>query len=108
MGDGLLHDAGALDDLGQEHLPGAEEVADDVHPVHQRALDDLDRTGGREPRLLGVLDDEGVDALDEGVGQPFLDRPLAPGERIAPAARSCAPTLRPRPRAVARWRRGGG
>ena len=43
VGDGLLHDAGGLHHLREEHLPGAEQVADDVHAVHQRALDDLDR-----------------------------------------------------------------
>src|SRR3546814_1341919 len=43
VGDGFLHDARAFDHLGQEHLAGAEEVADDVHAVHQRALDDLER-----------------------------------------------------------------
>ena len=31
-----LHGAGALDDLRQEHLAGAEQVADDLHAVHQR------------------------------------------------------------------------
>ena len=41
--DGLLHHPRALDDLRQEHLAGAEQVADDVHAVHQRALDHLDR-----------------------------------------------------------------
>ena len=41
--DGLLHDPGALDDLGQEHAPGPEPVADDVHARHQRALDDVER-----------------------------------------------------------------
>ena len=46
VGDGLLHDAGGLDDLRQEHLAGAEEVADDAHAVHQRAFDD-ERAGGR-------------------------------------------------------------
>ncbi len=38
VGDGLLHDPRALDDLGQEHLARAEEVADDVHAVHQAGL----------------------------------------------------------------------
>ena len=42
MGDRLLHHARALHDLRQEHLAGAEQVADDVHAVHQRAFDDLD------------------------------------------------------------------
>ena len=79
-GDGLLHDAGALDDLRQEHPAGPEQVADDVHPGHQRALDDVERPRRREPRLLGVLDDVGVDAGHERVGQPLVDRSLAPGQ----------------------------
>ena len=94
MGDRLLHDPGALDDLGQEHLAGAEQVADDVHAVHQRPLDDLDRAGGGQAGLLGVLDDEGVDALDERVGQALLDGQLAPGERVG--AGRAAPARRPR------------
>ena len=83
VGDRLLHHPGALDHLGQEHLAGPEQVADDVHPVHQRPLDDLDRAGRGLARLLGVLDDERVDTLDQGVGQPLVDRQLAPGERVA-------------------------
>ena len=35
----LLHDASRLHHLRQEHLPGAEQVADHVHAVHQRTLD---------------------------------------------------------------------
>ena len=54
----LLHDASRLDDLRQEHLAGAEQVADDVHARHQRAFDDVERALGLKPRLLGVsLDD---------------------------------------------------
>ena len=73
VGDRLLHDARRLHHLRQEHLTGAEQVADDVHAVHQRPLDDLDRAGGGEPRLLGILDHMGVEALDEGVLQPLGD-----------------------------------
>ena len=62
VGDGLLHHAGGLDHLRQEHLAGAEQVADDVHAGHQRALDDLDRpaAAGADQRaqLLGVVLDE--------------------------------------------------
>jgi hypothetical protein len=62
VGDGLLHHPRRLHDLREEHLAGAEEVADDVHAVHQRAFDDLDReaTAGGDlgTQLLGVgLDD---------------------------------------------------
>ena len=40
--DSLLHGACALDDLWQKHLAGAEEVADDLHAVHQRPFDDVE------------------------------------------------------------------
>ena len=53
VGDGLLHDAGTLDHLRQEHLAGAEEIADDVHAVHERPFDDRQRRGrtsGGPPR----------------------------------------------------------
>ena len=41
--DRLLHHARGLHDLRQEHLAGAEEIADDVHARHQRTFDHLDR-----------------------------------------------------------------
>ena len=43
--------------LGQEHLAGAEEVADDVHAVHEGSFDDLQRRRvlAARPRLLGIL-----------------------------------------------------
>ena len=65
---------------GQEHPAGAEEVADDVHPGHQRALDHVERPGGRLARLLGVRLDERVDPGHEGVGQTLVHGSLAPGE----------------------------
>jgi hypothetical protein len=43
VGHGLLHHARGLDHLGQEHLAGAEQVADDIHAVHQRAFDHVQR-----------------------------------------------------------------
>ena len=62
---GLFHYAGGLDHLGQEHLAGAEQVADHVHAGHQRAFNDLDRALGLLAGQLGVLDDPGGDALDQ-------------------------------------------
>ncbi|OPZ09737.1 MAG: hypothetical protein BWZ08_00202 [candidate division BRC1 bacterium ADurb.BinA292] len=79
VSDRLFHDAGALDDLGQKHLAGAEEVADDIHAVHQRTFDDLQRAVELAARLLDVLVDEFHDPLDQGVLQPFVDRQRAPG-----------------------------
>src|SRR2546422_11029046 len=79
VGHGLLHHAGALDDLRQEHLAGAEQVPDDVHPRHQRAFDHLQWFGVLAPRLfyvgLNILDD----ALDEGMREALFDRALPPG-----------------------------
>src|SRR4028119_1938003 len=57
VGARLLHPPRGLHHLRQEHLPGAEQVTDHVHPAHQRALDDLDRPaaarGARPPRPRG-------------------------------------------------------
>ncbi len=78
----LLHHPGRLHDLGQEHLACAEEVTDDVHAVHQRALDHLDRPttcrGDLGSQFLGIGIDVGVDALDQGVRDPLADREAAP------------------------------
>ena len=79
--DGLLHDARALDDLRQEHLSRAEEVADDVHPRHQRPLDDGERRAVLLPGLLDVGVDEVDDALDERVRKPLLDGAASPRVR---------------------------
>ena len=82
VGDRLLHHAGALDHLRQEHLAGAEKVADDVHAVHQRPLDHRKRAVGALPRLLGVVDDVIGDAVHERVAEPAVHVLLAPGIRV--------------------------
>ena len=79
IGDRFLHDAGALDHLGQEHLAGAKEVADDIHPVHKRAFDEMQRPFVLVPRLLDVLVDKVNDAIDERVLEPLCHRGAAPG-----------------------------
>ena len=82
--DRLLHHARAFHDLRQEHLAGAEQVADDVHAGHQRPLDHLDRLAALRldlaSRLLGIGDDVGGDALDQRMRQPRLDVGIAPRE----------------------------
>ena len=78
VGDRLLHDAGALDHLGQEHLPGPEQVADPAHPVHQGPLDDLERVVHLPAGGLDVLDDVFGEPLDQGVHQALADRSPAP------------------------------
>ena len=88
MGHGLLHHARRLHHLGQEHLALAEQVAHDVHAVHERALDDLDGPAAARrdllPHLFGVLDDEAGDAVHQRVLQALLDLHLAPGQIFFP------------------------
>src|SRR5690606_26313162 len=78
MRHGLLHHAGALDDLGQEHLPGAEEVSDHVHSVHERAFDHAQRTRVLLPRLFDVIHHVLDDALHERMLESLLDGLAAP------------------------------
>ena len=78
VGDRLLHHARRLDHLRQEHLAGAEQVADHAHAVHQRPFDDQQRPAQLGARLFGVGVDVGVDALDQRVGEALLDRAVAP------------------------------
>ncbi len=78
MGDGLLHHAGGLDHLRQEHLAGSEEIADHAHAVHQRAFDDEERAAELDAGFLGVDLDVGVDSLDERVRETLFDGAVAP------------------------------
>ena len=78
VGDRFFHDAGAFDDLGQEHFALAEKIADDAHAFHERAFDHFQRGGVFLARFLGIGIDEIDDALDQGVAEPFLDREGAP------------------------------
>ena len=80
IGDGLLHHARRFHHLRQEHPARAEQVADDVHAVHQRAFDHGERTRQLVARFLDVGFDEIGDAVHQRVRQPLLHRPFAPGE----------------------------
>ena len=76
---GPLHRARAFDDLRQEHLARPEQIADDLHAVHQRAFDDVERPRIFLPRLLDVGFDEIEETVHERMRQPRLDRAGAPG-----------------------------
>ena len=82
MRDGFFHDARGFDDLGQEHLAAAKQVADDIHPVHQRPFDHLNRATpcllNREPRFFSVVNHMRVDAFDKRMFEPLIDLPAAP------------------------------
>ena len=78
VGDGLLHHPSRLDDLGEEHPSGTEQVADEVHPVHQRPFDHRHRRLQSHTRLLDIFLDELGDAIDQRVFEPLVDVPVAP------------------------------
>src|SRR5262249_53372353 len=70
----------ALDDLRQEHLAGAEQVADDFNAVHERPLDDVQRPRQFLTRFLGVGFDEIDDAMDERERETLFHWLVAPRE----------------------------
>ena len=82
MGDGFLHHARGLHHLRQEHAAGSEQIAHDIHAVHQRPFNNLNwptaRRLYRKPRFFGVIDDMRIDTFDQGMLQPFGHRPAAP------------------------------
>ena len=89
VGDRPLHRPSALHYLWQEHLAGAEQLADDLHAVHQRPFDHRQRPRVLLPRFLGVRLDEVDDAMHQRMGEPRFDGRLAPGEvGRAPGARA--------------------
>ena len=98
MGHGLLHHARRFHHLGQEHLARAEQIADHVHAVHQRAFDDLNRPsatrGDFRARFFGVFDDKRGDAMHHRVSQAFFDR-LRVVRRTAPIEVVFAPRSTP-------------
>ena len=76
--DGFFHDPRRFYDLRQEHLARSEQVADDVHAVHQRAFDDFDGARKQLAAFLCVIDDIHVDAFDQRMFQPLGHMPTAP------------------------------
>ena len=105
--DGALHRARALHDLREEHLPRAEEVADDLHAGHQRPLDHVERALVLLPRLLGVLLDEVDDPVHERVRRAAArPAPRARRDRARAASPRRARSRRAR-RAARSHRRGG-
>ncbi len=76
----LLHDAGTFDNLRQEHLARPEEVTDNIHAIHERTLNHVERAIGREAGLFSILDHEVGNALDQGMGKTFGHRLFPPRE----------------------------
>src|SRR5262249_22212325 len=78
VGDGPLHGSGALDDLGQEHLAGPEQIPNHLHAGHQRPFDHGEGTAQLLASLLGVFLYEVDDTMDERMREPLLDPAFTP------------------------------
>ena len=76
--DRFLHHTRALHDLRQEHFSGAEEIADNVHAIHQRTFNDCQRPLVFLSCLFNIVLDVIHDALDQRVLQPLFDGLLTP------------------------------
>ena len=83
MRDRSLHHARTFHHLRQKHFAGAEQVADNVHAVHQWPLDHMDRPLDGEPRLFGVFDDEIGDTVHQRMREPLADGHFTPLQRVA-------------------------
>ncbi len=75
---GLFHGAGGLHYLRKKHLAASEQFAHGVHSGHQRAFDDAYCLGVFGQRLGQVLFQKLSRALYQCIGQPFLQRTVAP------------------------------
>ena len=77
-GYGLLHGAGSLNYLWQEHLSAAEELTNGIHAVHQRSLDDVDCLGIDSERLGKVGLKMVANTLDKGILEALGKGEVAP------------------------------
>ncbi|CCJ90122.1 hypothetical protein BN132_2050 [Cronobacter turicensis 564] len=75
---GLLHDSSGFHHLRQEHFPLAEQIADHIHAIHQRAFNHLNRTFRLLARLFGILLDKLGNAFHQRIFEAFFDIPRAP------------------------------
>ena len=78
IGHCLFHHTGRFHDLRQEHLTGAKQVTNDVHAIHQGAFDDVKGALGLLAGFFGIFFGELGNAVDQGMGQPLINRFFAP------------------------------
>ena len=69
---GLLHRAGCLDHLRQEHLSGAEQIAHGVHTGHQRSFDNIHRMLVTGAGLIQIFLQIVADTFNQGILQALL------------------------------------
>src|SRR5206468_3101641 len=70
--DSFLHHPGAFHDLRQKHFSRAEEIADDVHPGHQRTFDDRQRARIILARFFEVFVEVIDNSFYESVREPSI------------------------------------
>lgn len=76
--DRLLHHAGGLHDLRQEHFAGPEQFANDAHAGHERALNHVERATVFPSSLLRILVNEFGDPFEKRVLETLFDRAVPP------------------------------
>ena len=81
VGDRRLHRLRRLQHERQLHLPGAEQLADDLHPVEQHGVDDVEGGHPAGHRLVEVDGEPVAVAVDDARLEPLVDRavPLRSG-----------------------------
>ncbi len=87
VGDGGLHRLGRLQHERQLHLPGAEQLADHLHPLEQHVVDDRQRGDATGHRLVEIGGEAVAVAVDDAQAQALLHRQpaavgLLGGERL--------------------------
>ena len=74
----LLHHAGGFHHLRQEHFALAEQIANDVHAVHQRSFNNLDRARGLLASFFGIQLNKLGYAFHQRVFEALFHVPTAP------------------------------
>ena len=78
VGHRLLHHAGGFHHLRQEHFALAKQIANHVHPVHQRPFNHLDRTRGLLASFFSILLNKFGNAFHQRIFEALFHVPTAP------------------------------
>ena len=76
--DRFLHHAGGFHHLRQKHFSRTEQIPDHAHAVHQRTFDHFQRPAVFHPSLFGILINEAINPLQQGILQTLLHTVLTP------------------------------
>ncbi len=73
VGDRRLHRLGALQDEGELHLPGGEEVPDLAHAVEEELVDDVERRHALGHRHVEIALEPDARAVDDATAQSVVE-----------------------------------